>query len=247
MSKERLLKLHVLVCVIVWTVLLSAFYYCHLAESIDLVGVITLFLGYVGWIFSIALWWRNIILTEKIRDMEGVEAELRYYSYYDAMVGINNRNAFVQEAKLFDGETSGFAVILCDIDGLKLINDHLGHSVGDELLRITAEILRENSAGGRVYRLGGDEFLVLFSQDVTEEELMAVVNQIQQSVNYRSQRHLPLSISVGWSLADNMHTLHELIRIADCRMYKDKAERREQFRKDLINSFPHLSSNDKLC
>ena len=243
-DKGKLWRQFVFGSMAVWAVLLIAVeHYLLFSDYIGFIGITIFVIGFAGLAFIITLWRQNIHLVEEIQDMRNLEKELRYYSYYDAMAGTYNRNAFVQEAKALEGEKSGFAVILCDIDGLKLINDTLGHSIGDHFIQVTAEILTKTcSMFGRVYRMGGDEFLVFLPTETSNRTMMDLVQHIRQTVASYSQYQISLSISIGWALADNTHTLTELIKIADCQMYQEKAMHREQVRQELTRS---LASDDK--
>lgn len=219
----------------VWSVLLIIDwpYPLLLTEHAKIIGIAAISLVHAG-AALIILCQRNMYLAKQVCHLQELEKKLRFYSYYDAMSGTYNRNAFVQETKALETERTGLAVILCDIDGLKLINDTLGHSTGDQLIRVTAEILTTVcSAFGRVYRMGGDEFLVLFPNATTDDKLADFIQQIRQAVKSYNQQYVPLSISIGWAIANSQHTLTELIKIADCQMYQEKAMHREQVRQKL--------------
>lgn len=221
----------VLMLLLMWRQLL------FFTEHIKFIGIMFLIISHIGIALIIILQDQNICLTKKVHQLQELEKKLRYYSYYDAMSGVYNRNAFIQEAKALGSEKTGIAVILCDIDGLKLINDTLGHNKGDQLIRATAEILTTVcSAIGRVYRMGGDEFLVLSPTVATEAQLIDLASHIHQAVELYNKEHDLLSISLGWALADNRSMLTELIKMADCKMYQEKMSRREQVRQKMTQS-----------
>ena len=143
---------------------------------------------------------------------------LRRLSEYDRLSGLKNRNAFLRCA-LQEGHAA-VTVLACDIDGLKLVNDTLGHWAGDRLIRRTAAVLREVCpAEAQAFRIGGDEFLLLLPQSVLEGV----------------QRHnalygeIPLSLSVGVaSQVAGGGSLEEAVRRADYYMYEQKRDGREK-------------------
>lgn len=200
--------------------------------------ITVLLTSYTGVVLIISLWQQNCFLLKKVQHWRKVGNELRFYSYYDAMSGTYNRNAFIQKAKSWKNVQNKVAVISCDIDGLKLINDTLGHNMGDQLICATADILTKTCANaGQVYRIGGDEFLMLLPMKTLDMELDALIQKIRKEVAvYNQQKQLPLSISMGWALPDNAHTLTELIKIADYQMYKEKSLHREKVQKEWVQS-----------
>lgn len=176
-------------------------------------------------------------LSRRINRLKVIEKELRFYSYYDSLSGTYNRNAFVQQVKALESD-KGLALMLCDIDGLKLINDTLGHSAGDELIRVTADTLNAVcSSAGQVYRLGGDEYVVLFVNRISDADAAEFVKSVRQAVCKYNEgtRALPLSLSIGWAVAEDSQVgLTELMKIADGCMYQEKFACREKVRQSLI-------------
>lgn len=178
--------------------------------------------------------------SKRIHALEIKEKKLRHFSYYDTLSGTYNRNAFVQKSRSLEGHLHSLAVLICDIDGLKLINDTLGHSVGDELIQTTATILKQCcSTTTTVYRLSGDEFLIFLPQPKPETGIKNLVCKIRQAIVLHNQTNLslPLSLSIRWALPeDTQPTLSDLINLADCRMYQEKLTRKEKVRQDLLQS-----------
>lgn len=224
-----------LVCfLVVWgTIILTGNYYSLFEKNGSMVVTILLALAaMINMLCILVLRRQNLRLSGQIRDMHKLEEELRYYSYYDAMAGTYNRNAFIRETRGQETKEAAFSVLLCDIDELKLINDHLGHAKGDQVIRMIAEVL--NAAcpeQGRVYRIGGDEFLLLLPPEMAEAEMQELVTHIcrgQSAVDIQPQ--LPVSMSIGWAIAGNGETLEELMKIADERMYREKMLRRPEVR-----------------
>src|SRR5471030_543334 len=99
-------------------------------------------------------------LVLDITEKKEVEEQLRNQSFTDVLTGLYNRNYFEKKAKeLFSKEYLPIGVIMGDANGLKLVNDTLGHSQGDELLKLMAGVLRDVCNEGQlIFRTGGDEF-----------------------------------------------------------------------------------------
>jgi diguanylate cyclase (GGDEF)-like protein len=96
------------------------------------------------------------------------QQELKYLAYHDKVTGLRNREAFYQELDqiIYESERKSddkfSAVLFCDLDNFKLVNDSLGHDVGDQVLREVANRMKSSlRKSDFVFRLGGDEFTVL--------------------------------------------------------------------------------------
>jgi len=167
---------------------------------------------------------RDITLSKKY------ENKLQFLSLHDPLTGLYNRTFFEEEMKrLQTGRDYPISIIVVDLDGLKAVNDNLGHARGDELLKRCAEILRQSLRSSDILaRVGGDEFTVLLPATDTAVS-RDIVNRLRSNVNeYNEQEHeLPLSISIGVATAEKKNSpLEVLYRIADDRMYLDKISRR---------------------
>lgn len=199
---------------------------------------LVLLLIYLGICSVVLLTYKLYYLTNQVRYLSKREKELRFYSYYDLAAGTYNRNAFVQKAKLMEKQIHDVAVLMCDIDGLKLVNDTLGHNAGDELIRTTADILNKYaSSTATVYRMGGDEFLLLFTELKAGHSLEELAQTIRQAITRYNQKELslPLSLSIGWAMPqDGQTTLTDLMKLADSRMYQEKRACKEKVRQGLL-------------
>jgi len=80
----------------------------------------------------------------------------------DPLTRLPNRRAFEEKLKAFEAAGASVSLAICDIDNFKRINDQYGHPVGDRVIRVVADTLRENCEGNMVARIGGEEFVVLF-------------------------------------------------------------------------------------
>lgn len=190
----------------------------------------------------------NARLYEKVqyelKERKLVEENLKYISIHDPLTGLYNRIYFEEEMRrLSSGRFDPVGIVVCDVDGLKLVNDSLGHIPGDELLQAAAGIIekcfRENDV---IARIGGDEFAVLLpNSDVASVE--RAYQRIMRTVleyNTNSTGFL-LSISVGFACKDSADTdLHSVFQLADDAMYRKKMQNRKNTREALIQSIRGL-------
>ena len=167
-------------------------------------------------------------LIVDIHDRRIAQEQLEYLTFHDPVTELLNRTFIEQKvAELngqpMDGDTPGLIVI--DVDGLKIINDSLGHQQGDECLRQTAQVLRQACPPEAVIaRWGGDEFIVLLNS-TEEDELTAICETIQDKTSELSGRPMPLSLSPGFAVhRDDASAIDmdQLFRVAENRMYQHK-------------------------
>jgi len=163
------------------------------------------------------------------------EESLRYISIHDPLTGLFNRFVFEQEMREIDNSAGNkIGLIVCDVDGLKTINDNLGHEAGDHLLKECAEVLKSCFDHEEVVsRIGGDEFTILI-KNCQREELEASVKCLRDTIdqyNMGNPRY-PLSLSIGHSFkASPEITMSEVFREADNLMYAEKPGRKKSFQK----------------
>ncbi|MEG6522282.1 sensor domain-containing diguanylate cyclase/phosphohydrolase [Desulfotomaculum sp. 1211_IL3151] len=175
-------------------------------------------------------------ITERKRD----ELQLKYLSLHDQLTGLYNRNFFEEEMKrLQGGRDYPITVMICDVDGLKIINDTMGHEQGDKMLKICAKLLSQALRQSDVIsRTGGDEFTALLAKaDQTIGERIA--KRIKQQVEQYNKTHqdLPLSISIGVATATNQKkSLKEALKTADELMYQEKLIQKKSSRSQIIDS-----------
>ncbi len=175
-----------------------------------------------------ALHERGERLLDEVNERKRVEEELKYLSTHDALTGLFNRAFFQTEIeRLQNSRSYPISVMMTDVDGLKKVNDQLGHVVGDELLKRVARLLQNCfRAEDIVARLGGDEFAVLLPEtDPTSAK--EAINRVQLALqtDRRINPQLPvISLSIGCATARECCQLNEAIRDADDQMYRDKRE-----------------------
>ncbi|NPV90130.1 MAG: PAS domain S-box protein [Firmicutes bacterium] len=183
---------------------------------------------------------KRVVSILDITDRKQTEEKLEYLSLHDTLTGLYNRTFFEEEMRrLGDGRRLPVGIIVCDVDGLKMVNDSLGHDRGDRLLKDAAEAIRGCFRDSDVVaRIGGDEFAVLVpecSKEVAEE----AVDRIKTAVTQHNQRYPEptLSISVGYAVtADERSSMASVFKEADNNMYRDKFFRGQHYRSRLISS-----------
>ncbi|MGE5651409.1 MAG: GGDEF domain-containing protein [Bacillota bacterium] len=161
-----------------------------------------------------------------------VEEEIRHISITDVMTGLSNRRGFFLQAeqnlKIARRQRMASAVIFADVDGLKLINDALGHDVGDQLIRDSADVLRQSFRSSDVIaRLGGDEFAVFTLDAANTDAILPRIRGRIEIFNRNSSRPYQVAFSTGIVQCDPVSslTLADYLLMADTQMYAQKKER----------------------
>jgi diguanylate cyclase (GGDEF)-like protein len=163
-------------------------------------------------------------------------AETRRLARDDDLTGALNRRSLLErlEALLADATRHGetFAVALCDVDGLKSVNDTAGHLVGNEVLRAVARVMRETvRTEDVVSRFGGDEFVILFPRTGSlpaQASVSRIVARLRAEHYMWAGQANPLpraSFGLAWFPQDGRDA-DSLLNTADARMYEDKARAR---------------------
>jgi diguanylate cyclase (GGDEF)-like protein/PAS domain S-box-containing protein len=190
--------------------------------------------------------WNNTILRDAqggivgtasigsdVTEQRRAEAQLRHLAFHDPLTGLANRSLFF--ARLGDaiwrvresGMRHRYAVLFVDLDRFKIVNDSLGHGVGDELLVAVAGLLGGCvRPGDTVARLGGDEFAMLLERVNGAEEAAAVADRLQRALagSIRLAEHeVYTTASIGIALGETTYERpEEVLRDADSAMYRAK-------------------------
>lgn len=174
--------------------------------------------GAIFYISGVVLWGNY---TKKIiEDFEKLALK-------DSMTEIFNRNGMERIYKLISEAKKPFYLGICDLDGLKGINDKFGHLEGDQYIAQAAKIIADAVGNlGYVGRIGGDEFLV-FLEYIDRRKVENMADEIKQAV-YNISPAKNTGISIGCAVfPDDGENLDTLMKIADKRMYQDKESRKK--------------------
>ncbi len=170
-----------------------------------------------------------------ITDHKKMEEEIKTLSVSDPLTGLYNRRGFLtlaeQQLKIAKRTKIGLLLVFADLDGMKWINDNLGHKKGDEALIEAANVLKKVFRDADIVaRVGGDEFSVL-AVGIKMEDSKIVEDRLQYQIginNSSENRDYSLSMSVGTAFNDpeNPSTIDELMSHADVLMYEQKKRKR---------------------
>ena len=137
----------------------------------------------------------------------------------DALTGVSNRVAYNTDILIFDEEKPvDFSCVYIDVNELHIRNNKYGHAAGDEMLQYIANTLKAVFYGHRIYRMGGDEYLV-FVQGIDMETVKRSITVFLEQVEQRGYH-----VAVGMSYRSQNNSCDEMVREAEVRMYEAKAK-----------------------
>lgn len=167
----------------------------------------------------------TIGIAHDVTASKQMEAALRHESTHDVLTGLYNRAFFEGElARLAQSARFPVSLVMADVNGLKAVNDTLGHQAGDDLIRVAARVIqRAFRAKDIVARIGGDEFAVILTETGAAVAHKAVARIMSSPETAAGQ----VSIAFGIAVAENRDQLAEALQLSDKRMYSDKLEQKE--------------------
>lgn len=167
--------------------------------------------------------------ADELARRDVTEQEIRVLSLTDVLTGLNNRRGFFVHAeqvfKVAQRRHAHSAVIFADVDGLKQVNDKLGHDAGDELIRDAAAVFRETFREADVVaRFGGDEFVAFTLDEGQPQTVLARLRDNLRAFNLMQERPYEVSISAGIVHCDPAvdQSLSSYVLLADQKMYAQK-------------------------
>ena len=158
---------------------------------------------------------------------------LETIAYTDSLTGLYNRAAFTREmAEIQAGKHDGerLLIVAADLNGLKKVNDSLGHKAGDQLLRRAADLMAASfGTGGKVFRTGGDEFFAIL-YNIDGPAWLELKDSFYASLDAQNRgESLPLSLALGFAFMEN-DDLDACVQKADKQMYENKNTFRDRNR-----------------
>lgn len=163
------------------------------------------------------------------------EMELQGMALHDPLTGLGNRTLFAEQAKALIRQAQRtrerIGVLFLDVDGLKPVNDSLGHAIGDKLLRNVSDRLGERLRKGDIIaRMGGDEFAALLVAVDDRHTVARLAQELTQAVAQPytiDGRDIRIDISCGTAMfPDDSSDIDDLVRLADRRMYDNKERKK---------------------
>jgi diguanylate cyclase (GGDEF)-like protein/PAS domain S-box-containing protein len=168
-------------------------------------------------------------VCRNIQERKELEDKLRMLSFTDYLTGLFNRTYFENELDKLNNIDIPVGVIICDLDNLKDVNDSLGHIEGDELLKQTAQLIKESiDENVMSARVGGDEFAILI-KEVSEQEAINYYKRINERIENYNKQHpkVPVLVSTGFAYsASSSGVVRKLYKEADDNMYLNKSKRK---------------------
>ncbi|EFG87052.1 diguanylate cyclase (GGDEF) domain protein [Clostridium carboxidivorans P7] len=174
---------------------------------------------------------RTAKLKEEIVERKKAEKLLEEMANHDNLTGLPNRKLFYSELKnslqLAKENKFSLAILFIDLDGFKMINDTLGHSSGDIVLKIVSQrLLKTVREGDMVSRFGGDEFIIFMTNvhqnNTIRDVCKNIINEISKKI-VLGENYGYVSVSIGVSIfPDHGDNIEELIKKADAAMYRAK-------------------------
>lgn len=185
-----------------------------------------------GQIYGVVMVFRDVTQEKQQRE------EIEYIMSHDPMTGLYNRWYMEELLNRYEQrEYNTCALIMGDLNGLKLVNDAFGHYEGDMFIRKSATILKRCS-GPRdvVCRWGGDEFLILMP-DAGEHDAEQFIERVTQRCKQESDEKLQLSIALGYALkTSDTECINDVLRAAEQLTYRRKLMIEKSFRNSVINA-----------
>jgi diguanylate cyclase (GGDEF)-like protein len=221
-----------------WTIYLGAFNQ-NSSFAMGVLRNVVFYNAYLDLLWHLSLGFGMVVLLmeDMKHEAQAAHAELavahdnlRRASFYDSVTGALNRQAFADGLGL-EAASAGFgAVVMLDMDDLKRVNDEHGHAAGDAALRYLVDVLRPTlRASDKMYRWGGDEFLLVCPGANTKQVTRRIRNLLAHArpLQLTSDSQFVLHVSIGGAHYASGEALASAIDKADRAMYSDKSGRKK--------------------
>lgn len=165
-----------------------------------------------------------VIVLRDVTDKREKLNEIKYLSMHDQLTGLYNRWYMVDAMRRLESRRNlPFAIMVIDVNGLKLVNDAFGHKMGDELLKAVSKILKDIVRTEDIIgRTGGDEFLILLP-NTDEVQADKIKKRIKEATSLEKLDSIIISVAIGYAIKkEKDENLQNIMIAADNQMYKDK-------------------------
>ena len=178
--------------------------------------------------FSVLLFMLKALLKKDLDAEKANSNNFKNMANTDSLTGVRNKHAYseaeaILNQRIRQNDIDKLGVVVCDINGLKLANDTLGHAAGDKLIKDACSLICEYFTHGAVYRIGGDEFVVILQKKGfdTMHEVIEDINRVIED-NIKNKE---VVIAIGHSeLTKDDQLVHDVFERADKMMYQRKQE-----------------------
>ena len=181
-------------------------------------------------------------IFNNISERKKAEKRIRYLSFHDKLTELYNRTYFEKVlVNIYKDRDLPLNFMICDLNGLRLVNDAFGYNEGDKLLKRVAKILKFCSREEDIIaRWGEDEFFVLMPRS-TENDVEEISNRIKRICEKTVDQKIPLNISMGISARESRdQNLKDVIKEAENNMYKNKLLKRKSIYNSIISSLERI-------
>lgn len=176
-----------------------------------------------------------------VSEQKTYEKKLEYYSFHDTLTKLYNYSYFYSNIDKFsNNDFMPLGIIMADVNGLKLVNDTMGHAFGDKLLKAFANILLVSKRKEDIaIRLGGDEFILIMpraDENIALKVLKNIKHNVESYNNNLEEKILQLSVAMGISVRKDMKkTIDDVLKEADDNMYKNKLLDKASSKNHILN------------
>lgn len=193
---------------------------------------------------------KAIAIVRNITERYEWEKKLRHQSLHDSLTGLYNRTSFEEKMQKVSQLQQPTGLLVCDVDGLKLLNDTFGHAIGDQALRQVAELLQDAfPADAFLARIGGDEFAAVFNQP-TQSFFSSICTKIRTALeeHNQAQKGFPVSLSLGYAISSQTPPdMCSLFKEADTNMYREKLLQKQSAKNAIVQTLERaLEARDYL-
>lgn len=182
--------------------------------------------------------WGVVGVARDITERKNIEDRLRYLSETDMLTKLYNRYSFEEKSKELDiKESIPLGIIMGDVNGLKIVNDTLGHLEGDKLLINISNILKALcEKEGYVFRWGGDEFIILLP-NFNEEKCDKIIEDINNKCINTQHEFIQLSIALAREVKKNLKDdIYDYIKKAEEKLYRKKLLEKKSVKSSIMES-----------